>query len=301
MDTPPLRVALVPGALTGVGPQLLLKALVSYQHNDSIKFLWCGSAQTIHLGAQHADITLDFLSDSCAKINRDLSIEFFDDVPVRSSVEQQAEFLKKATSLAKSQAIDALVTGPIDKACLKYLDDGTYHGQTEYFARHLAKDQHKPFMAFMGGPFLMSLLTTHLPLRRVADALSIDAVVHHVETVAHLAGQALAKSVADLKIAVLGLNPHAGESGLIGHEENEIIIPAIKTLRDRGINTAGPLAADGFFAYFHRMPKADTFDVVVAMYHDQGLIPYKLLAQGQAVNVTLGLTIPRTSPAHGTA
>ncbi len=104
-----------------------------------------------------------------------------------------------------------------------------------------------------------------------------------------------------MSIAVLGLNPHAGEGGLIGHEEQEIITPAIAAAQAKGINVHGPIPADGFFGYYHLIKKSALPDVVVAMYHDQGLIPYKLLAAGNAVNVTLGLTIPRVSPAHGTA
>ena len=108
-------------------------------------------------------------------------------------------------------------------------------------------------------------------------------------------------SPSSIRIAVLGLNPHAGESGLLGFEEEEIIKPALEMARDRGLMVDGPLPADGFFGYLHQRSHEELPHAVVAMFHDQGLAPYKLLARGCAVNATLGLSVPRTSPAHGTA
>jgi 4-hydroxythreonine-4-phosphate dehydrogenase len=166
-------------------------------------------------------------------------------------------------------------------------------------ANHLNAQGQKPFMAFLGGPFILTLLTTHQPLASVSRTLTSESIVEHLTAVARY-GQKITKKP-HLKITVLGLNPHAGEGGILGSEEDQIILPAIQHANKLGLDVVGPVSADGFFAYFHKIPKERLPDVVVAMYHDQGLIPYKLLTKGVAVNVTFGLKVVRTSPAHGTA
>lgn len=296
-----LRLAITPGAENGVGPELLIAALLKQNHKDPLNFLWCGDARSMKLAAQRAGITVTFFDTGYARLANGCVIRFFEDIKQTSILERQADFLRKSVELIKNRHADAIVTGPVDKACLKFLDSGDHHGQTEYLTRHLALNHHEPFMAFMGGPFLLSLLTTHLPLRSVADAISFDKVLAHLQTVADHGGKILNKSPKELRILVLGLNPHAGEAGLLGREDLDILAPAIKAACDLGLNVDGPSPADGFFAYFHQLTAEVMPDIVVAIYHDQGLIPYKLLAKGSAVNVTLGLTVPRTSPAHGTA
>ncbi|HXW53724.1 MAG TPA: 4-hydroxythreonine-4-phosphate dehydrogenase PdxA [Myxococcota bacterium] len=293
--------AIIPGASDGVGPELLLKALTNLCEAN-VEFLWCGDKASLQLASDRARIAIDFFDSNKAKLDKGPILQFFDEAFGASVLEAQANFIKKGVTLAKNHQVDALVTGPIDKACLRYLDDGNDHGQTEYFSRHLAAPaHHRPLMAFMGGPFLMSLVTTHVPLRSVAHEIHGDVLLKHIESVAAMSAPIVGKEPNELRIAVLGLNPHAGEGGLIGEEEQEIMLPTIKKAQDKGLKVSAPLPADGFFAYFHRMDKDFLPDIVIAMYHDQGLIPYKLLAQGCAVNVTLGLTIPRVSPAHGTA
>ena len=190
----------------------------------------------------------------------------------------------------------ALVTAPVQKSVLG--DAGIpFAGHTEFFAQRT----HTPRVVMMlqGGvreaPLRVALVTTHLPLRDVAAAVTRDAVS---ATIAILAAELIAKfAVAAPRIAVCGLNPHAGEAGHLGREEIDVIAPAIAAARKDGIDVLGPLPADTVFVPEH----ARRFDAVVAMYHDQGLPALKAASFGRGVNVTLGLPFIRTSVDHGTA
>ena len=199
---------------------------------------------------------------------------------------------------AQAGKAQAIVTGPIEKIALSFLSGGPWPGQTEYFSHHLGGSK-KPFMAFLGGPFIMSMLSVHIPLKKVPDLLSHERIGNALENLAHECGSILHKAPQQVTIAVLGLNPHAGEHGLLGNEEIDHIIPAIKAINDKGYCVSGPWAADGFFGYFDlHHPKPDA---VLAMYHDQGLPVLKSQGFGEAINITLGLPFIRTSVDHGTA
>lgn len=141
----------------------------------------------------------------------------------------------------------------------------------------------------------VALLTTHIPLAKVAAAITPTLVIEIVQRL-H-AGLQLDFGIAEPRLALLGLNPHAGDGGVLGHEEIEVLLPAVAALRRDGIDIRGPVAADAFFGRRHHTE----VDAVVACYHDQGLVPFKTLSMGRGVNVTLGLPIVRTSPDHGTA
>ncbi|MEC8847694.1 MAG: 4-hydroxythreonine-4-phosphate dehydrogenase PdxA [Pseudomonadota bacterium] len=187
---------------------------------------------------------------------------------------------------------DALVTGPMQKSVIN--DAGIpFSGHTEYLAEHSGGDL--PVMLLTAGTLRVALVTTHLPLRAVADAITLKRIVatarvlHH-DLIRHF-------DIAAPRILVCGLNPHAGESGHLGHEEAAIITPALQQLRAEGINVIGPLPADTLFTPQH----LDHADAVLAMYHDQGLPTLKYAGFGEAVNVTLGLPLLRTSVDHGTA
>ncbi len=186
----------------------------------------------------------------------------------------------------------ALVTAPVQKGLLN--DAGiAFTGHTEYLATRVGGGP--PVMLLTTGELRVALATTHLPLRAVSAALSVEALCHTAATLA----QALESwwGISAPRIAVCGLNPHAGEDGHLGDEEIRIIMPAIERMRARGIRASGPLPADTVF-----VPRVlQNFDAVLAMYHDQGLPVVKHAGFEQAVNVTLGLPILRTSPDHGTA
>jgi 4-hydroxythreonine-4-phosphate dehydrogenase len=194
--------------------------------------------------------------------------------------------------------VQGIVTGPIRKAALANVYGIHFDGQTEYLHHFLAADKKPPLMCFAGADFLLGLLTIHVPLKdvssRVTSAL-IDSQVRRLREGA----TSYFRLKKEPRLLVFGLNPHAGEQGLIGHEEIDTIAPALDKLRHEGFMIEGPAAADGFFGSLATGAAAP--HAVLAMYHDQGLGPYKLLCKGIGVNMTIGLTVARTSPAHGTA
>ncbi len=209
-----------------------------------------------------------------------------------------AAALEEAVTLARRGELDAVVTGPVHKARM-YEAGFKFPGQTEFFVERCGIKNFA--MCLTGGKITVALVTTHIPLREVPSALKQSEIVR---VGLLLADFLCCRSKSSPRIAVAGLNPHAGESGKIGREEIEIIAPAVTELsrspitghRSQAIFT-GPLSPD---TVFHRAIEGD-FDAVLCMYHDQGLIPLKLHAFHNGVNVTLGLPFPRTSPDHGTA
>lgn len=288
--------ALVPGAENGVGPELLLASLSHHDFSEHT-FYWCGDKKSLQDAALARDIPLSFTDSLEALLDNGTKLSYVPPLLATNLSERQALFLKNSIELAAAKKIDAIVTAPIEKAALGFLPGGPWPGQTEYFAHHLS-GKYPAFMAFLGAPFIMSLLTTHVPLRKVSSLISKEKLLAHLHALAVQCAKILKKPDAEVRIAVLGLNPHAGEHGLLGHEELNELIPAISAAQNEGLMVNGPYAADGYFGFLKNQPPVDA---IVAMYHDQGLIPYKLLADSAAVNATLGLKIPRTSPAHGTA
>jgi len=214
----------------------------------------------------------------------------------RETARAAAVALEEAVTLARRGELDAIVTGPVHKARM-YEVGFKFPGQTEFFAERCGVKNFA--MCLTGGKITVALVTAHLPLRKVASALKQSEIVRVGLLLADFLNS---RSVSSPRIAVAGLNPHAGESGKLGREEIEIIGPAVSELQSATRNPqsaifVGPVSAD---TVFHRAIE-DEFDAVLCMYHDQGLIPLKLHAFHQGVNVTLGLPFPRTSPDHGTA
>ncbi len=205
--------------------------------------------------------------------------------------------IEQGVAAVRSGAASALVTLPIAKAVLHTVDFG-FPGHTEFIA-HLTKDdawagERGPVMMLAGPSLKVALATIHTPFAQVPAALTIDRILH----VGRVVGEALQRDfgIDTPRLAFCGLNPHAGEGGHIGHEEIEIINPAIGKLRSEGWDARDATSAD---ALFHDAAR-QSYDAVIALYHDQGLIPIKTLHFWEAVNVTLGLPIVRTSPDHGT-
>jgi 4-hydroxythreonine-4-phosphate dehydrogenase len=189
--------------------------------------------------------------------------------------------------------VDAIVTAPISKTSWKLAGHDTYPGHTELLAERFNADRHA--MMFVSETLRVVLATIHIPLMAVGPALTTSRILDVIE----LGAEACRRlGIAGPRVAVCGLNPHAGEGGLFGDEEPRLIEPAIQQARSRGIDATGPHPAD---TVFNQAVDLRRHDLVVAMYHDQGLIPVKLLAWDSAVNVTLGLPTARTSPDHGTA
>lgn len=212
--------------------------------------------------------------------------------PEKNSAERATTYLEVAVEILADEIADAVCTGPICKDNMSR-EAFPFPGQTEFFAD--ACNVKHPVMMLVGGGLRVSLVTIHLPLAKVPRALNRKAVTGTIQTT----HDALVEDfgIAKPRIAVCGLNPHAGENGRFGNEEKKVIEPGIKAARKKGIDVDGPLSGDTVFHH----AKEGRYDAVVAMYHDQGLIPVKTLAFHEGVNMTLGLPVVRTSPDHGTA
>jgi len=203
--------------------------------------------------------------------------------------------LERAVSDLKNGTIDVLLTAPINKHAT-WSDNFRFPGHTEYLENHFSKDNAtKSLMMLVGDSLRIALVTAHIPIAAVSTSITKELIANKIR----LFDKSLRQDFNILRprIAVLALNPHAGDNGVIGTEEAEIITPAIEEVEKSGVLVFGPFPADGFFG----SERHKQFDGVLAMYHDQGLIPFKTIAMEQGVNFTAGLPIVRTSPAHGTA
>ena len=202
--------------------------------------------------------------------------------------------LVAACDALEANAIDVLVTAPIDKHGI-YSDAFPYKGHTEYLDKRFGAGNGNALMLMVGDTVKVAVVTGHIPVEQVAAALSTEKILQKIK----LLNESLIKDfgIRKPKIAVLGLNPHAGDNGTIGSEEQSLILPAIQKAREQNILAVGPFAADGFFGN----ASFTQFDAVLAMYHDQGLIPFKTIAFNDGINFTAGLSVVRTSPDHGTA
>ncbi|MBI4521333.1 MAG: 4-hydroxythreonine-4-phosphate dehydrogenase PdxA [Gemmatimonadetes bacterium] len=216
----------------------------------------------------------------------------------RSAGEVAARSLEYAVNLARAGEVDAIVTAPVHKGAL-HAAGWKYPGQTEMLRDLLGVPDVAMLMTAeqtqFGSPLRVVLATTHLPLRGVPAAVTRE----RLESQARIADQGLKRywKIPAPRLALCALNPHASDGGLFGHEEAEVLEPAVSSLRAAGIQITGPIPAD---TVFHRALRRE-FDVVIAPYHDVGMAAFKTAAFGSGVNVTLGLPFPRTSPDHGTA
>ena len=210
----------------------------------------------------------------------------------RKAGQASLDYITTAVKSALENEIDAIVTAPISKEST-HLAGSKYPGHTEMLKDLSGSNQ--AVMMFEGQKFKVMLVTIHEALSNVPKLISKDRVLSTIK-LTHDSLVNLFKIDAP-KIVVCGLNPHAGESGAFGNEEIDHIIPAVEEARELGINVEGPLPADTLFYYANQ----GKWDAVVAMYHDQGLIPFKMVSFNDGVNITLGLPIIRTSPDHGTA
>ena len=202
--------------------------------------------------------------------------------------------LEFAVGLTRSGAASGLVTGPVSKAQL-YAIGFVHPGQTEFVAERCGVASELVAMMLMGPSLKVIPVTTHIPLRDVTELLTVERIV--TKGRAAVRGLQRQFGIEQPRVAVAGLNPHAGEDGTLGREEIEVIAPAVERLREEGYDVSGPQAPDIMFSGQRR----PTYDAALCMYHDQGLIPLKTLHFDEGVNVTLGLPIVRTSPDHGTA
>lgn len=297
-----IKIGITQGDINGVGYEVIIKTLEDTRMLELFTPVIYGSAKIAHFYCKAigmANIQLNQIADPDEALDGAINIinvvdEDVKPVPGELSAEAgNAAFaaLSRAVADAKERKIDAIVTAPISKNSIQS-DDFAFPGHTEYLADQTGA---APLMILFDRNVRIALVTTHLPVGKIAEAITVDTVVDKIK----LLNNALVADFGIVKprVAVLSLNPHAGEEGLLGSEENEVIIPAIAKAADERINCFGPYAADGFFG----SGQYAKFDGVLAMYHDQGLAPFKTIAMDRGVNYTAGLPIVRTSPDHGTA
>ena len=315
--TPPRpTLAITMGDPAGIGPEVIVKALASPAVWRLCRPVVIGSIpvlqreiRRLHSALTVAPVMNPMTSHASADrpeawpVPRRGSIPVLDPLtiplgrfrqghPARGPGAASVAFIQTAVRLAQDGHVAGIVTAPINKKAL-HLAGYAYPGHTELLA-DLTKTK-RVGMMLMGGPLKILFVTTHQALRNVPDALTIPRVFQAIQ-LAHHAMKAYFK-VSRPRIGVAALNPHAGEQGLFGDEERAVITPAVRRARRAGIRATNPLPADTLFGAAVR----GAYDVVVAMYHDQGLIPLKTVAFGHCVNLTVGLPIIRTSVDHGTA
>jgi 4-hydroxythreonine-4-phosphate dehydrogenase len=299
----PLAISL--GDPAGIGPELIAEAWVRREAEGLTPFFVCGGAGLLAAAAQRREINVPLVPIASAEkaagaFAHGLPVLGASDAVYRPGEpdEQGARFaiasLTQAAALTVAGEAGAIVTGPTAKSHLARFGF-TQPGQTEFVADASGTAREDAVM-MLAGPSLRTVpLTVHTALAEVPGLLSIELIVRRVRVVA--ASLARDFGLPRARIAVTGLNPHAGEDGRMGSEENLVIRPALDRLRGEGLAVTGPHPADALFAAHER----ERYDVAVCMYHDQALIPIKTLDFDQGVNVTLGLPIVRTSPDHGTA
>jgi 4-hydroxythreonine-4-phosphate dehydrogenase len=291
------------GDINGIGLELIIKSLHDPIMNELCVPIVFGSSKTI--AAYRKTLQIEEFSfhpiKECSEANskKPNIINVYDEDVALDIGKQTAnggkyafKSLEAACKALSENKIDVLVTAPINKENIQSTDF-KFAGHTEYLDEKFGKGNSLMFL--ISDSLKVAVATGHIPVTQVAQALTVDVIVKKIQ----LLNQSLKNDfqIAKPKIAVLGLNPHAGDNGVIGNEEKEIIIPAINRVKEENILVFGPYSADGFFGN----EQYKKFDAVLAMYHDQGLIPFKTIAFNSGVNFTAGLSIIRTSPDHGTA
>ncbi|MBU3835451.1 MAG: 4-hydroxythreonine-4-phosphate dehydrogenase PdxA [Candidatus Phocaeicola merdigallinarum] len=303
MENRKIRVGITHGDINGVGYEVILKTFSDPTMLELCTPVIYGSPKVAAYHRKAMEIPTNFSIVNTAEdaqdgrvnvvncIEEELKVELSKPTPEAGKAALTA--LEKALADYRAGLFDVLVTAPINKHTIQ---SDTFHfpGHTEYIEERVGDGQ-KALMILLKGDFRVALVTGHVPVRDIAGMLTKELIMEKME----IFHQSLKKDfgIDNPRIAVFSLNPHAGDHGLLGTEEEEIIIPAMKEMIAKGVQCFGPYPADGFMGsgnYTH-------FDGILAMYHDQGLAPFKALAMDEGVNFTAGLPIVRTSPAHGTA
>jgi 4-hydroxythreonine-4-phosphate dehydrogenase len=271
-------IAIALGDPTGIGPEVTAKALAAELPRDDTRYIIFGDHPLVR-GLKSERVRLHPVENASA--------------PAAAAVAA----LKAGAEMCLRGEAKALVTAPVSKEAIIRAGYKDFVGQTEYLSALAGTT--KTVMMLLGVDdrerwLRVVLATTHLPIRKVADQLTQPKIELAIELAARACEQL---GLPRRRIAVCGLNPHAGEGGNLGTEEQTIIAPAVQSCKARGLDVRGPLAADALFYYVLR----GDYDAVVAMYHDQGLVPLKMIGFERGVNWTLGLPFVRTSPDHGTA
>ena len=303
MEDNKIRIGITQGDINGVGYEVILKTFSDPTMLELCTPIIYGSPKVAAYHRKALDIQTNFSivnSATEAGYNRlsvvnctddEVKVEFSKPDPEAGKAALGA--LERAIEEYREGLIDVIVTAPINKHTIQS-EEFSFPGHTEYIEERLGNGN-KSLMILMKNDFRVALVTTHIPVREIATTITKELIQEKLMIFHRCLKQDF--GIGAPRIAVLSLNPHAGDGGLLGMEEQEVIIPAMKEMEEKGILCYGPYAADGFFGnrtYEH-------FDGVLAMYHDQGLAPFKALSMTDGVNYTAGLPIVRTSPDHGTA
>jgi len=303
MDKKNILVGISHGDINGIGYEVIIKTLINPMINEICTPIVYGSPKVAayHRKALNiANFSFNNIKSSneahprkanmISCIDDDVRVEL--GKPTAQSGEAAIASLERAVGDLKKGKIDALVTAPIDKHNVQS-ERFRFSGHTEYLTHRAEADESLMFM--IGESMRIGFVTGHVPLKKVPELLNTDVIMNKLK----LMNNSLIKDFAirKPKIAVLGLNPHAGDNSLLGREEADFIIPGLQKANAEGILAFGPFAADGFFG----AGMFKKFDAILAMYHDQGLTPFKAISFDDGVNYTAGLPFIRTSPAHGTA
>jgi len=303
MKTDKIRVGITHGDVNGIGYEIIIKTLMDMKIIDMCTPIVYGSPKVAAYHRKALNITNfsfnNIKNPDEANPKRANIINCIDD-SVRVELGKSTSIagtnsytaLEAAMKDLKDNKIDVLVTAPINK---KNIQSKDFHfpGHTEYLNAHYPEDE--SLMIMVSDSIKIAVVTGHIPLNTVSENLTSEKILNKLR----ILNDTLVKDFTNRKpkIAVLALNPHAGDDGILGTEEKEVILPAIETAQKENIMAFGPFPADGFFG----SNQFKNFDAILAMYHDQGLIPFKALSFDEGINYTAGLPIIRTSPAHGTA
>jgi 4-hydroxythreonine-4-phosphate dehydrogenase len=296
-------IALSIGDVNGIGPEVLLKTV--YELGSDFKFIITGPYEAIDWWNQSLDLQLPIYKMVDPSDLRPIGVGIWSSTELPAYLPEPG-FIRKEAGAIAMQAIEdavtlclngivpAMVTAPINKESFA-LAGARHPGHTELLAELCGLSESEVVMMLTDESLRVALTTIHVPLSEVPSLITKDKVFGTIEKVNRYMIQLY--KIENPRIHVLGLNPHAGDNGVLGDEEQLIISPAIFDAKEAGIDVWGPFSADAYFG----ARRWENCDVVIAMYHDQGLIPIKMLSFDKGVNITLGLPFVRTSPDHGTA
>lgn len=303
MEEKKVKIGITQGDINGVGYEVILKTFEDPMMFDLCTPVIYGSPKVAAYHRKSLDLSTNFSIVNSASeavpfklsvvncTEDEVKVEFSKADPEAGQAALGA--LEKAVEEYREGLIDAIVTAPINKHAIQS-EGFSFPGHTEYIEERLGNGG-KALMILMKGDFRVALVTGHIPISQVASTVTKELIKEKLEVFNRSLKQDF--GIGAPRIAVLALNPHAGDGGLLGTEEQGIIIPAIQEMAAKGVLCFGPYPADGFMG----SGNLTRFDGVLAMYHDQGLGPFKALAMDEGVNYTAGLPVVRTSPAHGTA
>lgn len=300
----PIRVGITHGDINGIGYEVILKSLADEMMRELCTPVIFGSPQIAEKARRQfcqEDVRLTKVASAANAQDGRISVvdvcgtppQLTPGEPTEESGKAAVAALESAAEALEKGHIDVLVTAPISKEAVQG-DSFHFPGHTEYLESRIGGGA-KARMILFADDLRVALVSTHLPIAKVASAVTVESVKEAIESLSDSLKRDF--GLTRPRLAVLSLNPHAGDGGVLGSEEQEIIAPAIAACFEDGIMAFGPFAADGFFG----MGDYLSFDGIVSMYHDQGLAPFKTLAGEKGVNFTAGLPFVRTSPDHGTA